>query len=102
MKYEIQENCLTVYLPGDLDHHLAEEIKRETDHLMEQHHIRHIIFDFKETEFMDSSGIGIILGRYRKLSLLGGGVWGAHVNDRIKKILQMSGVTKIMEIFEEE
>lgn len=102
MKYEVQENCLTIYLPGDLDHHNAEEIKREADRLIERGHIRYVIFDFKETEFCDSSGIGVIMGRYKKVCMFGGEVWAAHTNERIKKILKMSGATKIMQIYEEE
>ena len=51
---------------------------------------------------MDSSGIGVIMGRYRMVHLLGGEVWAANANDRMKKILVMSGVTKIIQIYEEE
>ena len=57
MKYQVQENCLTVFLPHELDHHNAEEIRKESDHLFELNHIRYVIFDFAETNFMDSSGI---------------------------------------------
>ena len=55
MKFEVQENYLTIYLPKDLDHHSAEEIKREADRLIERGHIRYVIFDFAGTEFCDSS-----------------------------------------------
>ena len=51
MKFEVQENYLTIYLPKDLDHHSAEEIKREADRLIERGHIRYVIFDFAGTEF---------------------------------------------------
>ena len=67
MKYQVQENCLTIFLPHELDHHNAEEIRRESDHLIIRNHIRYIIFDFAETDFMDSSGIGMIMGRYRQI-----------------------------------
>lgn len=102
MKYEVQENCLTIYLPGELDHHAAEEIKKEADRLIERGHVRYVIFDFANTEFCDSSGIGVIMGRYKKVCLLGGEVWAAHTNERIKKILKMSGAAKIMQIYEED
>lgn len=102
MRYQIQENCLTIYLPNELDHHNAEEIRKSSDKLIERNHIKHVIFDFKGTNFMDSSGIGVIMGRYKQISLFGGEVWAAHTNERIKKILKMSGVTKIMKIYEEE
>lgn len=102
MNYQIQENCLTIYLPNELDHHKAEEIRKTSDVLIEKHHIKHIIFDFGETNFMDSSGIGVIMGRYKLIMLLGGEIWAVHTSERMKKILMMSGVTKIMKVYEEE
>lgn len=102
MKYLVQENCLTIFLPGELDHHSAEKIRRESDRLIEKHHIKCVIFDFEGTNFMDSSGIGVIMGRYRIIHLLGGEVWAVNANERMKKILRMSGVTKIIHIYEEE
>lgn len=102
MEYQIQENCLTIYLPGELDHHNAEDIRKEADKLINKSHIKYVIFDFGGTNFMDSSGIGVIMGRYRMIYLLGGEVWAVHASERMRKILTMSGVTKIMQIYEEE
>ena len=102
MKYQVQENCLTIFLPEDVDHHNAEEIKREADRLIDREHIRYIIFDFADTGFMDSSGIGVIMGRYKKVYMMGGEVCAVHTNERMKKILTMSGVMKIMQIYEED
>ena len=102
MKYQIEENCLTIFLPKELDHHNAMEVQRESDRLISRYHIRYVIFDFKSTDFMDSSGIGVIMGRYKKVCMFGGEVWAAHANERIRKILTMSGTAKIMKIYEEE
>lgn len=102
MKYQVQENCLTIYLPKEVDHHSVEDMRKNADTLIERNHIKFVIFDFKNTDFMDSSGIGIIMGRYRIIRLLGGEVWAVHTNARIKKILTMSGMTKIMQIYEED
>lgn len=102
MKYQIEENCLTIFLPKELDHHQTEEIRREADRQIERNHVKYVIFDFGETSFMDSSGIGVMMGRYRKLSLTGGEVWAANLNERMKKILKMSGAAKIIRIYEEE
>ena len=100
MKYQVQENCLTIYLPREVDHHNAEEIRREADAVIDRNHIKYVIFDFEKTDFMDSSGIGVIMGRYKTICLIGGEVWAVHANARIKKILTLSGVTKIMQIYE--
>lgn len=102
MKYQVQENCLTIYLPHELDHHNAENIKKESDYLIDRNHIRYVIFDFTETTFCDSSGIGVLMGRYKKVYMLGGEVCAVHTNERVKKILTMSGVTKIIQIYEED
>lgn len=102
MRYMIQENCLTIYLPKEVDHFHVGEIRMKADELIQAHHIKHIIFDFKETHFMDSSGIGAIMGRYKLIYLLGGEVWGIHANPHIKKILLMSGMDKIIQLYEEE
>ena len=102
MEYQVQENCLTIYLPREVDHHNADEIRKEADAVISRNHIRYVIFDFDRTDFMDSSGIGVIMGRYRMICLIGGEVWAVHANARIRKILTMSGVTKIMQIYEEE
>ena len=102
MKYQVQENCLTIYLPSEVDHHNAEEMRKNADALIERNHIKFVIFDFEMTDFMDSSGIGVIMGRYKIIRLVGGEVWAEHANARIKKILTMSGMTKIMQIYEED
>ena len=102
MKYEVQENCLTIFLPGELDHHNAEEIRKRSDYLIDQNHIRYVIFDFTDTTCMDSSGIGVIMGRYKRIYMLGGEVCAVHTSERMKKILTMSGVTRIMQIYEED
>ncbi len=101
MKYQIQENCLTVYLPEEVDHCSIANMGKEVDDMIENNHIRHIIFDFKYTNFMDSSGLGAIMGRYKIINILGGEVWGIHANDRIKKLLKMTGMTKMIQIYEE-
>lgn len=102
MEYQVQENCLTIFLPKEVDHHSAEEIRKNADMVIDKNHIKYVIFDFGNTEFMDSSGIGAIMGRYRTLQLIGGEVWAVHASERIKKILVMSGVAKIMQIYEED
>ena len=102
MQYQVEENCLTIFLPKEVDHHNAEEIRKEADQVIARKHIKYVIFDFRDTHFMDSSGIGVIMGRYRQIYLLGGEVWAVHTNERMKRILNMSGVTKIMQLYEEE
>ena len=100
-KYQLKEGCLTIQMPKELDHHEAGRLKMEADFLIGAYHVRRLVFDFRETEFMDSSGIGVIMGRYRHIFLLGGEVWAIHTSERMRQILNMSGVTKIIQIYEE-
>jgi stage II sporulation protein AA (anti-sigma F factor antagonist) len=102
MEYQVEEDFLTIFLPQELDHHQAEALRYQADAIIEKRRIRHIILDFANTVFMDSSGIGTIMGRYRLISLLGGEMWAVNTNDRIRKILKMSGVTRILQIYEED
>ena len=101
MEYQVQENCLTIFLPKEVDHHNAEEVKKSADAIIEKEHIKYVIFDFEQTDFMDSSGIGMIMGRKRLLSCCGGTVSAIHVNDRIWRIMQLSGIYKHIEISQE-
>ena len=59
MDYLVEENCLTIFLPREVDHHYAEEIKKEADRLIERKHIKHVIFDFKNigNHFINTSYI---------------------------------------------
>ena len=98
MKYQVQENCLTIFLPHELDHHNAEEIRRESDHLIIRNHIRYIIFDFSETEFMDSSGIGLLMGRYRALGMRKDCIQAVGVNGHIGHLLRLSGLHRYIVI----
>ena len=49
MKYQVEENCLTIFLPKEVDHHQAEEIRKEADAIIERSHIKYVIFDFRES-----------------------------------------------------
>ena len=59
-----------------------------------------MIFDFSETMFMDSSGIGVIIGRCKNLGYSGGDVSACHLNERVDKIFTVSGLKKIIQVKE--
>lgn len=93
---ELKEGCLTVYVPKELDHHQASMLKAEADLMIEACHVRRLVFDFSQTEFMDSSGIGVIIGRCRSMGYYGGEVSAQNLNGRLKKIFLVSGLHKLM------
>ena len=70
--------------------------------MIEVSHVRTLVFDFSQTEFMDSSGIGVLIGRCRNLGYSGGSVQAVHVNDRVQKIFMVSGLNKLIPIVAEQ
>lgn len=98
--YEISQRCLIIRLNGELDHHNAIQIKEKADRLIERNHIKHIIFDFTGSGFMDSAGIGVIMGRYKKVIFIGGRIAVASVNSVVDRIFRLSGLYKIIEKYD--
>lgn len=99
--FRVRGTDLTIQVPSELDHHNAEKIRRGSDNLIQNRNIRRIIFDFQKTQFMDSSGIGMIMGRYKNIRFMGGEVIAVHVNERVHRILTLSGIYKVIDIYEQ-
>ena len=96
--YAVKDNCLFVMMPKEMDHHKVDAIRMKIDEYLLDHRAQNVIFDFENTRFMDSSGIGLIVGRYKKVSCFGGKIVAMHVNARIQKIILMSGLKDMIEI----
>ncbi|MCI8333352.1 MAG: anti-sigma factor antagonist [Lachnospiraceae bacterium] len=96
------DHILRIRVPGELDHHSAKAICREADRRIQTEDIREIIFDFADTTFCDSSGIGMLMGRYKMIRALGGKVRAVQVQAQVARILTLSGVTKIIPVEEVE
>lgn len=100
--YELKEGCLTICVPKELDHHCATQLRMETDLLINAYHVRKLVFDFSGTEFMDSSGIGVLIGRCKNMSYSGGEVSAENLSERIQKIFVVSGLHKIIRVSTQE
>lgn len=96
------ENNLIVELCGEVDHHVAPGIKERIDFMLDQCRVNKIVFDFSRVTFMDSSGIGIVLGRYNKMVASGGEVVTRNARGTVKQILEMCGIFTLMKYEEEE
>lgn len=96
--FQVIDNCLMIRLPEEIDHHRAGYISENADKHLMRKEVRNVVFDFESTRFMDSSGIGIIMGRYRKISCFGGKVYAIHVDKQIQRIFAVSGLDKIVEV----
>jgi stage II sporulation protein AA (anti-sigma F factor antagonist) len=92
-------NLRVEFLYAELDHHIAGEVREELDAIITEHSIKNIIFDFKNMKFMDSSGIGVVIGRYKKIAKDGGKVGVINVSTQVKKIFDLSGMNKIIGVY---
>ncbi len=91
---------LIIGITGELDHHSAEDIKEKIDSQLIKSSTGNVVFDFTKMDFMDSSGIGVILGRYKQIQKLNGKMALAGANDQIMKILEMSGLLKLVPVYD--
>ncbi|MDR0948528.1 MAG: anti-sigma factor antagonist [Lachnospiraceae bacterium] len=100
-EFRVIDNCLMIKLPEEVDHHRSSYISERADYYILRQNVSHVVFDFESTRFMDSSGVGIIMGRYKKISCFGGKVFAIHADRQMKRILTISGLSKIVEIVED-
>ncbi|MGF7184983.1 stage II sporulation protein AA (anti-sigma F factor antagonist) [Desulfitispora alkaliphila] len=96
------DQVLVIEIDGDMDLIVAEKLKDQVAKLMGQHQCKHLIFNLKKVAFIDSSGLGLILGRYKYVTEKGGQVLIVEPQPQVKRILEMSGLEKIMGIYENE
>lgn len=91
---------LVVQIRGEIDHHSSEEIKNRIEKEFIKINGKNIIFNFEKVTFMDSSGIGMVIGRYKYVKTLDGTVAVACMNETIDRIFSISGLYKIMKHYE--
>ncbi len=97
-----RKNGLIVRLEGELDHHTATIFREALDKELAKENVQNIVLNFNALTFMDSSGIGAILGRYRQVKAKGGKMVFCSPNKHIKKMLQLGGLLTIIPICSNE
>src|SRR5690625_2343320 len=101
-QFTVKENVLIVRLRGEIDHHETLALREEWQTYLRENNIHHIILNVEDVTFMDSSGIGVLLGRYNEIAKLGGELVVCSINPSIKRIFEMSGLFKIIRLAENE
>lgn len=96
IKFKERNGTLIVYMSGELDHHSAEESRIRIDNKIDELGVHSILFDFSGVNFMDSSGIGVVIGRYKKVADFGGRTGIINMKPAIKRIFEMGGLFKII------
>ena len=102
VKHYVDDKLLVFEITEDLDHHVTEKIRRRMDNEITKYMPRKIVFDFNQVTFMDSAGIGMLIGRYKMIKRLGGNANLKNVSPSVKKIFEMSGVLKLIPIQDNE
>jgi len=95
-------DVLLVRLTGELDQCSASGIRRDLDALLDDPRVRHLVLDLAGMPFMDSSGLGVILGRYRELRQRGGTVSLMRLSPQVKRIYDLSGMARIIPVIEKK
>lgn len=97
LDYERRRQTLTVRLEDELDHRAAQRLRGELDEMLMDKSIRRLVLDLKKLNFMDSSGIGFIIGRYKLMASRGGSVAVKNADRRMDRIFQMAGLYDLVE-----
>ncbi|MCL2215485.1 MAG: anti-sigma F factor antagonist [Defluviitaleaceae bacterium] len=96
LQIDIQNRVLVANLSGEMDHHQTERMRAQIDAAFEKSSCRHILLNMAEITFMDSSGIGLIIGRYKNAEKRGGKLALAEMSDPIARLFEISGLAKIV------
>lgn len=96
ISYKNEDKNLKIVLNGELDHHGAHEVKNALDKLISEVSPAGVIFDFKGVSFMDSTGIGVLLGRYKLLKSMNAEVYLTNPSPTIDRLLKLSGIYNVI------
>ncbi|CAM4227182.1 anti-sigma F factor antagonist [Paenibacillus tarimensis] len=102
VELEHYRNVLIVRLKGELDHHTADSVRQQMEEAILRGSSDHVILSLKDLVFMDSSGLGVILGRYKLLKSRGGKMVVCDVNPAVHRLFELSGLFKILTIHDNE
>lgn len=98
VKHFMKDKILLFEITEELDHHTSERIRKRADYEIQRFMPQKVIIDFKKVNFMDSAGIGLVIGRYKTACNYNGTLELINVNEKLKQIFGMSGILKIIPI----
>ena len=95
VQIDIAGEILTARIIGDIDHHNAKQMRETIDDAVLAGQIRELVLDFREVSFMDSSGIGLVMGRYKLMQELGGALQVVNIASHLKKVMVLAGLDRL-------
>ena len=95
VRIEESEQTVTAFLEGEIDHHSSAEIREAIDRALELGTVKLLVLDFGDVTFMDSSGIGLVMGRYRQMRFYGGELKVINTSGQIYKVMRIAGLDRL-------
>ena len=99
-KFYEEDKLLVLKITDEIDDCSVQKIRRKADYEIERYMPKKVVFDFDSVTFMDSAGIGLIIGRYKFTNMLGGKLEVANLTQSVRKIFDMSGILKLIPVTE--
>ena len=99
-KFYEEKKLLVFKINDEIDDCSVQKIRRKADYEIERYMPKKVVFDFDNVTFMDSAGIGLIIGRYKFTNMLGGKLEVANLTQSVRKIFEMSGILKLIPVTE--
>lgn len=100
VNFSVRGNTLVAFVSGELDQHNASQLREQIDLRITHTNVKKLVFDFSGLDFMDSSGIGVIIGRYKLMRALNGTVSVVCKKRSVEKILELSGIRRIINVYD--
>lgn len=97
VRVEEKEGEVVAWLAGELDHHAADDVRQQLDRELSRRRAGKVVLDMSRLTFMDSSGIGVVLGRYRKVKETGGRLTVRGLSERMDRILRLAGIYTVID-----
>lgn len=97
-KFDEESKILIFKITDEIDDCNVQKLRNQLDHIIERYMPKRVIFDFSNVTFMDSSGIGLVIGRYKFTNMLGGKFELANLTQSVRKIFDMSGILKLIPV----
>lgn len=98
VKLSLNENSVIALISGEIDHHSARNMREEIDEFVVANNPQSLVLDFKDVSFMDSSGIGLVMGRYKLVSERNGELFVVNTSAHIRKVMKLAGLDKLAKL----
>jgi stage II sporulation protein AA (anti-sigma F factor antagonist) len=96
--YSVKEDTLYIFIKGDIDHHSCAELREEIDNIIIRYNPKKTVLDFRYVSFCDSSGIALVLGRYKRMMLMEGKLEVSSLTPQVKSIFDLAGLYKYVSV----